>query len=58
MFQQQVKIKYWEPKLATIKLETPERLTAVEAENMAMAEFDEKYPEAEDRFVEDTIELN
>jgi len=58
MFTQQVKVKYWEPKMATIVLETPNRLTSVEAENMALEEFKEQYPEALDYVVEETVELN
>jgi hypothetical protein len=58
MFVHTVKFKYWEPKLATIELETPNRLTTLEAENMATEEFKERYPEALDFAVEDVIDLN
>lgn len=57
MFKQQVKVKYWEPKLATITLETPIRLSSIEAEDMALAEFAEKYPEGQDAITEEVIEL-
>jgi hypothetical protein len=58
LFKQQVKVKYWEPKLATITLETPNRLSGVEAEEMAIHEFGEKFPEGQDPVVEEVIELN
>jgi hypothetical protein len=58
MFTQQVKIKYWEPKLATITLETPNRLADTEAEDMALAEFTEQFPEGQDPVVEEVNELN
>jgi hypothetical protein len=58
MFKQTVKIKYFEPKMATITLETPNRLSGVEAEEMAMAEFAEKFPEGQDAMVEEVVELN
>jgi hypothetical protein len=58
MFKQQVKVKYWEPKLATITLETPNRLSGTEAEDMALTEFTEKFPEGQDPVVEEVNELN
>jgi hypothetical protein len=58
LFKQQVKVKYWEPKLATITLETPNRLSGIEAEEMAIHEFGEQFPEGQDPVVEEVIELN
>jgi hypothetical protein len=58
MFKQTVKIKYFEPKMATITLETPNRLSGVEAEEMAIHEFGEKFPEGQDAMVEEIVELN
>jgi hypothetical protein len=58
MYVQKVKVKYWEPKMAEILLETPNHLSSVEAENMALEEFKEQYPEALDYVVEETLELN
>lgn len=58
MFTQQVKVRYFEPKMATITLETPNRLSGAEAEDMALAEFAEKYPEGQDPLVEEVTELN
>jgi hypothetical protein len=44
--------------MTTILLETPNHLSGVEAENMALEEFKEQYPEALDYVVESTLELN
>lgn len=48
MYANEVTIAYNEPRAATITLETKELLSDVELEDMAMDEFEENYPEAED----------
>ena len=55
MHTSEVKIRAFEPKYVTITLETPNLLSTVEAEDMALKEFEDQYPEMVDPIVENVI---
>lgn len=57
MYQTQVKVTYWEQKQADITLQTPKLLDQFEAEEMALKELAEKFPEAQDPVVKEVIHL-
>lgn len=56
MFNTTVKLRAFEPKMVTITLETPNALSGVEAEDLAIKEFEEQYPDLVDPIVEEVIQ--
>lgn len=56
MYKTTVKLRAFEPKYVNITLETPERLSGTEAEDMAVKEFEEQYPELVDPIIEEVID--
>lgn len=58
MHTQEVKIKYFEPRMATITVESENVLSTVEVEDIAIKEFEDKFPEGVDAIVEEVIEIS